>query len=58
MKSFCITKQTVRKVRRQLSEWEKMIENEAMDKEFNLQNIKATLAAQFQKHTTQSKSGP
>ena len=50
MKSFCITKETVRKVRRQLSEWEKMIANEAMDTEFNLQNIKATPAAQFQKH--------
>ena len=33
LKSFCTTKETISKVKRQLSEWEKMITNEATDKE-------------------------
>ena len=32
-KSFCTTKETISKVKRQPSEWEKIIENEATDKE-------------------------
>ena len=32
-KSFCTTKETVSKVKRQPSEWEKIIANEASDKE-------------------------
>ena len=41
-------KETVNKVKRQSSEWEKIIANEAIDKE-ELKNIQATPAAQFQK---------
>ena len=33
IKSFCTTKETINKVKRQLSEWEKIIANKAMDKE-------------------------
>ena len=33
LKSFCTTKETITKVNRQPSEWEKIIANEAMDKE-------------------------
>ena len=33
LKSFCITKETISKVKRQHSEWEKRIANEATDKE-------------------------
>ena len=33
IKSFCATKETISKVKRQPSEWEKIIANEAMDKE-------------------------
>ena len=33
IKSFCTTKETISKVKRQLSEWEKIITNEATDKE-------------------------
>ena len=33
IKSFCTTKETISKVKRQPSEWEKIIANEAMDKE-------------------------
>ena len=47
MKSFCTTKETINKVKRQPSEWEKIIANEATD---NLKNIQATYAAQFQKN--------
>ena len=32
LKSFCTAKETVSKVKRQLSEWEKIIENETTDK--------------------------
>ena len=32
LKSFCIAKETINKVKRQLSEWEKIIENETTDK--------------------------
>ena len=32
LKSFCIAKQTLSKVKRQPSEWEKMIANETTDK--------------------------
>ena len=33
LKSFCITKETISKVKRQPSEWEKIIENKATDKQ-------------------------
>ena len=33
IKGFCTTKKTIRKVKRQPSEWEKIIANEAIDKE-------------------------
>ena len=33
LKSFCITKETISTVKRQPSEWEKKIANEAPDKE-------------------------
>ena len=32
IKSFCTTKETISKVKRQHSEWEKIIANEATDK--------------------------
>ena len=49
LKSFCTTKETVSKVKRQPSEWEKIIANEATDGT-NLKNIQVTPAAQFQKN--------
>ena len=32
LKSFCTTKETIRKVKRQPSEWEKIVTNEETDK--------------------------
>ena len=49
LKSFCTTKETISKVKRQPSEWEKIIANEETDR-INLKNIQATLAAQYQKN--------
>ena len=34
LKSFCTTKETLNNVKRQPSEWEKIIANKATDKEF------------------------
>ena len=49
LKSFCTTKQTISKVKRQPSDWEKVIANEATDKEL-ISNIQAADSAQFQKN--------
>ena len=46
LKSLCTTKETISKVKRQPSEWEKIIAYEATDKNI-LKNIQATPAAQF-----------
>ena len=49
IKSFSTTKETASKVKRQPSEWEKIIANEATDKEL-ISNIQAADSAQFQKN--------
>ena len=43
LKSFCTTKETISKVKRQPSEWEKIIENKAMDKELISKTYKQLL---------------
>ena len=62
IKSLCTTKETISKVKRQPSEWEKIIENKATDKELiskiykqkkrkrKRKNIQATPETQFQKN--------
>ena len=50
LKSFCTVKETISKMKMQPSEWEKIIANEATDKELISKNIPATPAAQFQKN--------
>ena len=50
LKSFCTTKETISKVKRQPSEWEKIIAIEAADKELVSKNTQAAHAAQFQKN--------
>jgi len=50
LKSFCTIKETISEVKRQPSEWEKIIANEATDKELISKNIQAAHAAQYQKN--------
>ena len=50
LKSFFTTKETISKVKRQPSDWEKIIANEATDKGLISKNIQATPEAQFQKN--------
>ena len=52
LKSFCTMMETISKVKRQPSEWEKIIANEVTE---NLKNIQATHAAQFQKNKRPNK---
>ena len=48
-KSFCTMKETISKVKRQPSEWEKIIANEANER-INLKNIQTAHVAQYQKN--------
>ena len=48
LKRFCTTKETISKVRRQLSEWKKIIATKQLT--INLQNIQAAHVAQYQKN--------
>ena len=57
LKSFCTTKETISKVKRQPSAWEKIIANEATDKEL-ISKIHQQLMQFNTRKTTQSKSGP
>ena len=51
LKSFCTAKKTISKVKRQPSEWEKIIANETTDKGLkNFQNIQAVHTTQYQKN--------
>ena len=56
LKSFCIAKETISKVKRQPSEWEKIIANETTDKGL-ISNIYKQLIQLNARKTAQSKSG-
>ena len=60
MKSFCTTKETVSKVKREPSEWEKIIANEATDKELISKIYKQLLKLNSRKKKKNDpiKSGP
>ena len=58
LKSFCTTKETVSKVKRQPSDWEKIIANEATDKGLISKIYKQLLQLNSRKINTQSKNGP
>ena len=56
IKSFCTTKETINKVKRQPSAWEKIITNEANDKEL-ISKIYKQLLQLNSREMTQSKNG-
>ena len=58
IKNFCTTKETISKVKRQPSEWEKIIANEATDKQLISKIHKQLLQLDSRKIKTQSKNGP
>ena len=58
LKSFCPGKETISKVKRQPSEWEKIIAKEATDKELISKIYKQPLQLNSIKINTQSKNGP
>ena len=47
IKSFCTTKETISKVKRQPSQWEKIIANEATDKELSSKIYKQLVQLNF-----------
>ena len=57
LKSFYTAKETKSKVKRQPSEWEKIIVNETTDKRFISKIYKQLYNSIPEKQTTQSKSG-
>ena len=57
LKSFCTAKETISEVKRQPSEWEKIIANETTDKGLFSKIYKQLIQLNVRKTTTQSKSG-
>ena len=57
LKSFCTTKETISKVKRQPSEWEKITPNEAMDKELISEIYKQLLQLNSRKIKDNQKVG-
>ena len=58
LKSFCRTKETISKVIRQPSEWEKIIANEATDKQLISEIYKQLLQLKSRKINDPIKNGP
>ena len=58
LKNFCTTKETISKVKRQPSEWDKIIANEATDKQLISKIYKQLQQLNSRKITAQSKNGP
>ena len=50
LKSFCTTKETISKVKRQASEWEKITANESTDKELISKINKQLMQLKYQKN--------
>ena len=57
LKSFCIAKETINKMKRQPSEWEKIFANEATDKGLISKIYKQLCSSISKKQTTQSNNG-
>ena len=58
LKSFCTTKETISKVKRQPSEWEKIIVNEATNEQLISKIYKKLLQLNFRKINDPIKNGP
>ena len=58
LKSFCTTKETISKVKRQASDWEKTIANEATDKELISKIYKQLMQLNSRKISNPIKNGP
>ena len=58
IKSFFTKKETISKVKRQPSEWEKIIANEATDKELTSKIYKQLLQLNSRKISDPTKNGP
>ena len=58
LKSFCTTKETISKVKRQPPEWEKIIANESTDKELISKIYKHLIQLNSRKINNPSKNGP
>ena len=58
IKSFCTTKETISKVKRQPSEWEKIIVNEATEKQLISEIYKQLLQLNSRKINDPIKNGP
>ena len=57
LKSFCTTKETISKVKRQPSEWEKIIANEATDKELISKVYRQLIQVNTRKTSNPTKNG-
>ena len=57
LKIFFTEKETINKMKRQPSEWEKLFENEATDKRLISKIYKQLMLPNIKKQTTQSKNG-
>ena len=58
LKSFCTTKETISKVKRQPSEWEKIIANEATEEELISKIYKQLMKLNTRKINDPIKNGP
>ena len=57
LESFCPAKETINKMKRQPSEWEKIFAHESTDKRLISKIYKQLMQLNIKKQTTQSKNG-
>ena len=57
LKSFCTAKETINKIKRQPSEWEKIIVNEVTDKGLISKIYRQLIQLKIRKINSQSKNG-